>query len=99
LELICYLGYLYNVNCIFGECWVLFARQDNHNHGGHMNITITPQADMAVLNEIEPILMYSLAFVLALGGVWAFALAQCGWGHIGLVQVDIWKGQVKVQCK
>jgi len=67
--------------------------------GGKMNISITPQNNLAVLNEIAPIIVYSLAFIVALGGVWAVAVAQCGWGKVGLVQVDIWKGQVKIQCK
>ena len=64
-----------------------------------MNIAIVPQDNLAVLNEIAPLIIYGLAFVLALGGVWAVALAQCGWGKIALTQVDIWKGQVKIQCK
>ncbi|HSX32638.1 MAG TPA: hypothetical protein VLF43_05230 [Candidatus Saccharimonadales bacterium] len=64
-----------------------------------MNIAIVAQDNLAVLNEIAPIIIYSLAFVLALGGVWAFAVGQCGWGHVALAQVDIWKGQVKIQCK
>ncbi|HSX29932.1 MAG TPA: hypothetical protein VLE73_05240 [Candidatus Saccharimonadales bacterium] len=64
-----------------------------------MNIAIVPQANVTVLNEVAPIVMYALAFVLALGGVWAVAVAQCGWGHVNFTQVDIWKGQVKIQCR
>jgi hypothetical protein len=65
-----------------------------------MDITIVPQSNMAVMSEIAPIVIYSLAFVIALGGAWAVAVATCGgWNHVGLTQIDFWKAQVKVQCK
>ena len=53
----------------------------------------------AVVNEVAPIIVFSLAFVIALGGAYLVGIAICGWGHVNMSQVDFWKGQVKIQCK
>lgn len=64
-----------------------------------MNITVMPENGAVLTNEIAPILIYSLAFVIALGGAYAAAVAICGWGHVNMTSVDFWKAQVKIQCK
>jgi hypothetical protein len=57
------------------------------------------QANVFIVNEIAPVVIYSLVFVLALGGAWAVALSTCGWGHVKLSQVDFFKATVRVECK
>jgi hypothetical protein len=64
-----------------------------------MQITMTPSQKSVVVNEFAPILVFGLAFILALGGVYAAALSICGYGHINMASVDFWKAQVKIQCK
>jgi hypothetical protein len=64
-----------------------------------MQIAMTPYGQPVVVNEVAPILIFGLAFVIALGGVYAVAVAVCGAGHINVAQVDFWRGQVKIQCK
>lgn len=64
-----------------------------------MHITVTPEDRGLVINEVAPLLVYSLAFVIALGGAYAVATAVCGVGHVNMASVDFWKAQVKIQCK
>ncbi len=64
-----------------------------------MNIGIAVDAQAAVVNEVAPVLVFGLAFALALGGAYLVGVAVCGWGHVSMSQVDFWKGQVKIQCK
>lgn len=64
-----------------------------------MHITVTPSGNAAVINEVAPLLIYTLAFVLALGGAYAAASAICGHGRVNMASVDFWKAQVKIQCK
>lgn len=64
-----------------------------------MNITVTPGAQALVLNEAAPIVVFSLAFVIAMGGAFAVATALCGWGNVNMASVDFWKAQVKIQCE
>jgi hypothetical protein len=64
-----------------------------------MHIAITPPAQPVVVNELAPILVFGLAFVIALGGVYAVAISVCGFGHVNVASVDFWKAQVKIQCK
>ena len=64
-----------------------------------MNIAVVADAGASVVNEVAPILVFGLAFALALGGAYAIAIAVCGWGHVNVAQVDFWRGQVKIQCK
>ncbi len=63
-----------------------------------MNIAMTPMGQKVVRNEVGPLLVYALGFVIALGGVYAVAVAICGWGHVSVAQVDFWHATVKVQC-
>jgi len=64
-----------------------------------MHIAIAAQGQQAVVNEVAPILIFGLAFVIAVGGAYALAVAVCGIGHVNLASVDFWKAQVKIQCK
>jgi hypothetical protein len=64
-----------------------------------MHITVKPDGGAVIANEFAPILIYSLAFVIALGGAYAVAVAICGYGHVNMASVDFWKAQVKIQCK
>lgn len=64
-----------------------------------MHIAVMSEGNTVITNEIAPILIYSLAFVMALGGVYAVANAICGWGHVNMASVDFWKAQVKIQCR
>jgi hypothetical protein len=64
-----------------------------------MHVAVMTDAQAAVVNEVAPILVFGLAFVIALGGAYAAAVMICGWGHVGSTQVDFWKAQVKIQCK
>jgi hypothetical protein len=64
-----------------------------------MHIAMTPYDQPVVVNEVAPILIFALAFVIALGGAYAVAVAICGSGHVNMASVDFWKGQVKIQCK
>jgi hypothetical protein len=64
-----------------------------------MQIAMTPSQQPVVMNELAPILVFGLAFVIALGGAYAVALSICGYGHINMASVDFWKAQVKIQCK
>lgn len=64
-----------------------------------MNITVMADQSATVVNEAAPLIVFGLAFALALGGAYALALLVCGWGHVGSVQVDFWRAQVKIQCK
>ncbi len=64
-----------------------------------MHIAMTPYGQTATVNEVAPILIFGLAFVIALGGAYAVAVAICGWGHVNMASVDFWKAQVKIQCK
>lgn len=64
-----------------------------------MQIAMTPSHDVTVVNEIAPIIVFGLAFVIALGGAYAVAVAVCGAGHVNVASVDFWKAQVKIQCK
>ena len=64
-----------------------------------MRIAMTSDGQAAVVNEVAPILIFGLAFVVAMGGAYAVAVAVCGWGHVNMASVDFWKAQVKIQCK
>ncbi len=64
-----------------------------------MNVAVVPQGEMAIVNEVAPIILFGLAFTIAVGGAYALALMTCGWGHISMASVDFWKAQVKIQCK
>jgi len=64
-----------------------------------MQIAMTSPQEPVVVNEVAPIIVFGLAFVLALGGAYAVALSICGYGHINMASVDFWKAQVKIQCK
>ena len=64
-----------------------------------MNIAVTPKDRVTVVNEAAPLLVFGIGFVMALGGIWALAVAICGWGNISVASVDFWKGQAKVQCR
>jgi hypothetical protein len=64
-----------------------------------MRIAMTSDGQGAVVNEVAPILIFGLAFVVAMGGAYAVAVAVCGWGHVSMASVDFWKAQVKIQCK
>ncbi len=64
-----------------------------------MYIAVSSDGQGATLNEVAPILVFGLAFVIALGGAYAVATAICGWGHVNMASVDFWKAQVKIQCK
>ncbi len=64
-----------------------------------MHIAVMPEGQGVVMNEAAPILVFALGFVLALGGIWAVAVAICGWGHVSMASVDFWKAQAKVQCR
>ena len=64
-----------------------------------MDIAVIPDGRVAVVNEVAPLIVFGLAFVLALGGAYAVAVAVCGWGHVDMAQIDFWKAQVKIQCK
>jgi len=64
-----------------------------------MHIAIAAQGQQAVVNEVAPILIFGLAFVIAVGGAYALAVAVCGIGHVNVASVDFWKAQVKIQCK
>jgi len=64
-----------------------------------MQIALHAQGQQPVINEFAPILVFALAFVIAVGGAYALALSICGYGHINMASVDFWKAQVKIQCK
>jgi hypothetical protein len=64
-----------------------------------MHIAVVPDGNAIVLNEAAPLLVFALAFVIALGGIWALAIAVCGYGHVNMATVDFWKAQAKVQCR
>ncbi len=64
-----------------------------------MTIAMTPVGQPPVINEVGPLLVYALAFGIALGGASAAAVAVCGWGHVSVSQVDFWKALIKIQCK
>ncbi len=64
-----------------------------------MNIAVIPDGPLAVVNEVAPVIVFGLAFVLALGGAYAVAILVCGWGHVNMAQIDFWKAQVKIQCR
>lgn len=48
--------------------------------------------------EFGPIIL-ALAFVLALGGVTAAAIAVCGWGHIKSTSVSWAHKSVEIVCR
>ncbi|HUC89696.1 MAG TPA: hypothetical protein VMR45_02755 [Patescibacteria group bacterium] len=64
-----------------------------------MHIVVVPDGNATVLNEAAPLLVFALAFVIALGGIWALAIAVCGYGHVNMATVDFWKAQAKIQCR
>jgi hypothetical protein len=64
-----------------------------------MHIALISDGSGAIVNEVAPILVFALAFAIALGGAYALAVAVCGWGHVSMVSTDFWRGQVKIQCK
>ena len=64
-----------------------------------MTISLQPVENIPVINEVGPVLVYAAAFVIALGGAGAAAIAVCGWGHVDIAQVDFWKAVIKIQCK
>jgi len=64
-----------------------------------MHIAIKPDGNAATVNEVAPVIVFGLAFVIALGGVYAAAIAVCGWGHVNVASVDFWRAQVRIQCK
>jgi hypothetical protein len=64
-----------------------------------MDIAIVSDGRMTVVNEAAPILVFGLAFVIAMGGVYAVAIAVCGWGRVDVASVDFWRAQVRIQCK
>jgi hypothetical protein len=64
-----------------------------------MQIAMVSDGRQAILNEVAPILVFGLAFIVALGGAYAAAVAICGWGHVNMASVDFWKAQVKIQCR
>lgn len=57
------------------------------------------RVDALVINEIAPVVIYTLIFVMAIGGMWAAAVATCGYGHVKVSAVDFWKSTVRVECK
>lgn len=64
-----------------------------------MDIGVMLNSQSVIRNEVAPILVFGLAFALAVGGAFAVGILVCGWGHVNLAQVDFWKGQVKIQCR
>jgi hypothetical protein len=63
-----------------------------------VNINITSDDDAVVLNELGPVLAFSIAFLVVMGGIAAYAYAICR-GRVNLVSLDFWKGIGKIQCK
>ena len=64
-----------------------------------MDVSVVRDDEAVVLNELGPVLVFALAFVLVMGGAMVFAVALCGWGHVNFASIDFWKGLVKIQCK
>ncbi len=64
-----------------------------------LDIAVKQVGQPVVVNEVAPIIVFALAFVIAMGGAYAVAVAVCGWGHINLADVDFWRAQVRIQCK
>lgn len=64
-----------------------------------MHIALISDGSEAVMNEVAPVLVFALAFVIAVGGAYALATAICGWGHVSMASTDFWRAQVKIQCK
>lgn len=51
-----------------------------------------------VVSELGPVLVFTLAFMLLMGGVMVFATAVCGWNNVADVSIDFWKGLVHLKC-
>lgn len=64
-----------------------------------MNISVTTDDDAVVLNELGPVLVFAIAFVIAMGGLAALGIAMCGWGRVQWASMDFWRGIAKLQCK
>jgi hypothetical protein len=64
-----------------------------------MLVTLLSDGSETVVNEVAPLLVFALAFAIAVGGAYALAIAVCGWGHVSMASTDFWKAQVKIQCK
>jgi hypothetical protein len=60
---------------------------------------IALSVDAFIVNEVAPVVIYSLILAAALGGAWAVAVATCGWGHVKVSAVDFWKASVRVECR
>lgn len=62
-----------------------------------MNILVAAD-DGAVVNELGPVLVFTIAFLISMGGIVAFAYFLCK-GKVHMASLDFWKGIGKIQCR